>query len=488
MKNVAILIGNFEYCTLSKLNFCKNDMDLMCKILDLSKKFKIYEFRNYESGQLKSELSRTIEGLENSNINELLFYYTGHGLFKEQFYYLPVNFDEKSFNTTSLSSYELDTMLKSVNAKLVIKIVDACQSGQQYIKDIARDYIEKAFNKSFFNKCYFFLSSMNNQSSYGNEKGSYFTNAITQSILTHKIDSIRYMDIISYVADYFAGKSDQNPLFIQQANATEIFLDKLDVIQNSFKDDNAVINHEAEINHQIENNKIDMAEQLKQLSKEYISKDKAQENIKYIFDEDRVKEMFVSMESIYNIEIEEYNDYNIKNIAKLYGEIEKNKENLFICLEYKEESYTTTEWVLKKKKPRNGIEAMFGLGNFLNNNEEYEEKEVQKYRDVVNSIKLKDEILPIGIAVNLIPKEDIKNISKYVVNIINFHNDYEIIFYSNIIKYYKDNWDTWETTKIEDWIKNKVRFYNKNKILEKIQILMEGYRQKINDDISNMLN
>lgn len=489
MKNIAILIGNSEYQNLTKLDFCKKDIDLMRKILTLSEKFKIHIFENRQSEQLKSELSEIIRGLEKAEINELLFYYTGHGFFKEQFYYLPINFNENSFEQTSLSNNELDSMLKSVNAKMVIKIVDACQSGQQYIKDNAQESIKKTLEGHSFKKCYFFFSSMNNQSSMGNDKGSYFTNAIIESILTHKSDSIRYKDIESYIADYFNGKNEsQTPFFIHQANATEIFLDKLTFIQKSLEDDNLTINNKEEFNQQTENNKIDIAEQLKKLSEEYITKDEAQENIKYIFDKDKVKEIFVDMKSIYNIEIEEYNDYRIRNIKNLYNEIEKNKANFFIHLGYKQEPYTTTEWVLKKKKPRNVIEAAFGgYGNIFKNNEEYEEKEVQKYRNVLDSIDLRDDILPIGISIIFTPKEEFKNINKYMINIINFHNNYEIIFYSNFIKYYKNNWDTWEIMNIQDWIKNKMSFCDKDKILEKIQMIIENYNQKINDDISHIL-
>lgn len=92
MKNIAILVGNSEYQNLNKLHFCRKNISFMQKILSLSKKFEIHIFENYQSEQLKSGLSKIIRELEKSKINELLFYYTGHGVFKEQFYYLPINF------------------------------------------------------------------------------------------------------------------------------------------------------------------------------------------------------------------------------------------------------------------------------------------------------------------------------------------------------------------------------------------------------------
>lgn len=487
MKNIAILIGNSEYHNLDKLDFCKKDINLMQKLLKLSKKFEINIFEDYTSEQLKSRLSEIIKQLENCEINELLLYYTGHGVFKDQFYYLPINFTDKQFETTGLSNDELDDMLRSLKVGIVIKIIDACQSGELYIKDGNQNLIEKTFKKYSFNKCYFFFSSMNNQYSMGDDKGSYFTNIIIESILTHKTDSIRYRDIQAYIADNFKGINEaQTPFFIHQANATEIFLDNLNFIQESFKDDSFIINNEEKINQQIEN-EIDIAQQFKNLSKEYISKDKAQENIKYIFDENKIKDIFdTNIKSIYEIEIDKHDNYNIADIGKLYNEIEKNKENFFVYLKYKEETYTTTEWALKKKKPRNGLEALY-YSSFLRSNEEYEEKEIQRTRKVIDLISLKDGILPIGVAISLIPKKDIRNTRKYLINIINFHNDREIIFYSNIVQHYKSNWDAWDKVDTGDWIKNKVSFCSEDKILEKIKTIVDNYQQIINNDISKLL-
>ncbi|WP_233715939.1 caspase family protein [Helicobacter trogontum] len=329
MKNIAILIGNSEYKNLSKLDFCKKDVSSIQKILDLNKKFEIYIFENYQSEQLKNELSNIIRELKNSKINELLFYYTGHGVFKEQFYYLPINFTDKQFETTSLSNDELDNMLKSLETEMVIKIIDACQSGQQYIKESDQASIKKSLTQRSFKKCHFFFSSMNNQSSMGDDKGSYFTNAIVESILTHKADSIRYTDVQSYIADYFSNRSElQTPFFVNQSNATEIFLDKLISIQNFFKNNNPIINDNEGVNQEIENDKIDIIEQLKTLSKKYISKDMAQENIEYIFDENKLNDMFNdNIKSIYDIKIDKCNNYHIiNNINELYNEIEKNKK------------------------------------------------------------------------------------------------------------------------------------------------------------------
>ncbi|EAL6139834.1 caspase family protein, partial [Campylobacter jejuni] len=75
----------------------------------------------------------------------------------------------------------------------------------------------------------------------------------------------------------------------------------------------------------------------------------------------------------------------------------------------------------------------------------------------------------------------------YLINIINFHNNLDIVFYSNIIEYYKNNWYDWEKINTEDWIKSKESFCDKDKILDKIQIIIKNYNQKIIDNIFNIL-
>ncbi|EAH6252846.1 caspase family protein, partial [Campylobacter jejuni] len=241
----------------------------------------------------------------------------------------------------------------SLNTEMVIKIIDACQSGQQYIKESDQMSVKKSLTQHSFKKCYFFFSSMNNQSSMGDDKGSYFTNAIIESIVTHKTDSIRYADVQSYIADCFNGKNElQTPFFVHQSNATEIFLSDLTSIQKFFENNDLMANNGEGIIQEIENDKIDIVEKLKTLSKKYIAKDVAQKTIECIFDENNINNMFNDdIKLIYDIKIEKHNDYNIDNINKLYNEIEKNKKHFFINLEYKQEAYTTTEWIPKKKNP-----------------------------------------------------------------------------------------------------------------------------------------
>ncbi|MGX2971064.1 caspase family protein [Helicobacter sp. T3_23-1059] len=485
MKNIAILIGNSDYESLDKLPCCNKDISLMRQVLELSKKFEIKVFENYKSEKLKEELAGFIQDNQKSNqkIDDLLFYYTGHGTFNKQFSYLPINFDEKRYETTSLSNDELDDMLKSLNAKLLVKIIDACHSGQQYIKDKDADIIKQYFEKEkhSFNKLYFFFSSLSNQSSYGDKDGSKFTVAIIDSILNHTENSIRYRDVKSYIADFFQNQ-EQTPFFVSQADATEIFLPDLKIIKEKSKS-NSKINSNT-IDTAKENDKVDEAKILKSLSKNYITKDEAKSIISNIFKEESIKKCIET--NLYEFDIKPYNNYScVKNIEKLYNEVEKNKEKFFINITYKDEKYKTIEMVPKPKKRNNLFGSYYNIWAEIN--QEYVEKEVEKVRKVVSGFSANDDITPIGVSVTFIPKKNLNVLSRYIVNIVTLHNDINIVLYSNLIKCDRNSWDSWDNLKTKDWIKNVCTFGERDKIDSLIKDILRTYYQEIKVDIDKII-
>lgn len=92
--------------------------------------------KDTSSAEVKTQLAQFISKFKNQPIEELFFYFSGHGdLFKDDFYFLFSDFDEKRRNQTSLTNDELDSMLKTLSPKLMIKVVDACHAGVAYVKE-----------------------------------------------------------------------------------------------------------------------------------------------------------------------------------------------------------------------------------------------------------------------------------------------------------------------------------------------------------------
>lgn len=225
---VAILIGISDYDKLTSLPACKTDLVLMEELLrktgDYSEILSIGE--DTQSSKVKRKVSEWIENLIGKEVKEVLFYYTGHGVFQEEeFYFCCSDFDKNKFNTTGITNSEMDEWLRNLNATLAIKVIDACQSGIQYVKDSEIQFLTrlKSGNSKSFKNCYFMFSSQNDQSSYQDDKLSYFTKAFALSIKEHQEERIRYRDIIDYISDYFVSDGSQKPHFVMDANSTEEF-------------------------------------------------------------------------------------------------------------------------------------------------------------------------------------------------------------------------------------------------------------------------
>lgn len=232
---IGILIGVSEYKNCTALPGCNNDISAIADVLEISKEFDdIRTFsKKVESSKIKSELSKLFSEWKGNNIEEIFFYFSGHGnFFQNEFYYLLSDFDETQRRQTSLQNSDIDNMMKSISPKMVTKVIDACQSGVSYIKGNT-NVIEKYYSKTTesFEKCYFLHSSMTNQYSYQNDELSDFTKSFLESISINKKPSIRYKDIIDYISDQFEKSTEQTPFFITQADHTESFLNSSPELQ-----------------------------------------------------------------------------------------------------------------------------------------------------------------------------------------------------------------------------------------------------------------
>jgi hypothetical protein len=249
-KKIALLVGISDYQNLTKLPPCDEDLSLMSELIRNTGKYDevVVVDGSPKSDRAKEQISSFIRKYQNQEVDEFFFYYTGHGMrYLEDFLFLFADFNNSKIEQTSLSNSELDSMLKSLNPELAIKIVDACQSGTQYIK--SNQDLEVIFNKSStesFKKTYFLFSSSEVESSLALEDYSVFTKSFAKSLVNYDAgSSIRYRDIMAYISDDSNVGKHQTPLFIQQANNTEIFCvvnaDLLNVLAVKLRCDGQVI-------------------------------------------------------------------------------------------------------------------------------------------------------------------------------------------------------------------------------------------------------
>lgn len=222
----AIILAVSEYENTSCLPGCVLDGQLIKKLLDETAKYGeiLCIDKKTSSTNVKEQLTNFIANNQDKSFDEVLFYYTGHGDFRDNdFYYVLSDFSKVNYRQTSLSNSELDNLLRQLTPNLTIKIIDACHSGVNYIKDkdVFDNHLEES--KKCFSNCYFMFSSMFEQSSYQDKIISHFTKSFIDSVINHNSSEIRYKDIIDYISDEFDKNALQKPLFVTQASFTEIF-------------------------------------------------------------------------------------------------------------------------------------------------------------------------------------------------------------------------------------------------------------------------
>jgi hypothetical protein len=346
---IAIIIGISEFDNYNDLPGCINDISAINDLLIATKEFdeiKLFK-QNVRSDKIKSELPKIFSELKGKSIDELFFYFSGHGSFiNDEFYYILSDFDENEKRQTSLQNSEIDNMIKSIKPRMVTKIIDACQSGVSYIKGNT-NVVEKYYAKTTdsFEKCYFMHSSMTSQYSYQNDDLSDFTKSILESINTNNKDSIRYKDIIDYVSDEFEKSTEQTPFFITQADHTERFINSSPEIQKALN--KYVIKVEKIESKPAKEEKIEYKSYIDRIKKDaeiYSSQEETVNLFNVIKDVMQNEELQTEMKEIYKQQ-PSFENY-LRDLPKgqqIARWLESNPNNYFASADYERESYQEEE-------------------------------------------------------------------------------------------------------------------------------------------------
>ena len=221
MTNKAILVGNCQYRFLTDLACCHDDLLAIRELLEAAEKYSEIELiENADADELKSRIRGAVD---KGQTEELLFYFTGHGFQQENdFYYCATGFDSKRPNETGLSNDELHTLLRLGDAELVVKIIDACNSGTLLVKADA-GFIPQ--QKAGFKNLIQISSCLQSQNSLTGNPLSVFTEKLRSAALRKTDGAIFYTDIIYALRDEFIDNNDQTPFFVAQGTGREQFVD-----------------------------------------------------------------------------------------------------------------------------------------------------------------------------------------------------------------------------------------------------------------------
>jgi hypothetical protein len=372
MHNIAILIGNSNYSNLHNLPCCKNDLDYFYSVVCTSGKYdnvyKIYDKNSDEIREhLRDYLSITIA------VGEVLFYFTGHGCcIDSKFFVCPSDFDNQRPNSTGISADEINTFIRVVNANLVVKIIDSCNSGNPLIKSSDFGFAQKSGD---FKNIIQIGSCLESQSSFCGEDLSDFTDILISSILRKEKGKIYYMELLNTIKDEFLFNPHQTPYFVTQITGQELFAEDASVF-DGFRQSQKV-NHTDEVNFSIStyessandcNNKFELL----------IQKIESNMCTKQIMD-NYIDAMFQSIESIidinqfvkfYDISFEYHPEYRdmtpLYSMAKVLSR-EKRKDE-FVTAEY-----TRTRRTLNSNYLGGAFSSLFDLNNRYIDEDAYKE-------------------------------------------------------------------------------------------------------------------
>lgn len=447
--NIAIVVGVSNYVNpKNNLPGCAHDAELIQGVLLKTQKFidVLYINKTETSAKTKELISEFISANKGNVIDELFFYYTGHGKFTDsEFYYVLSDYDEKKRNQTSLQNSEIDDLFRTLSPKLVVKVIDACQSGTNYIKE--GNVLDKYFNetKKGFDKCYFLNSSLNNQSSFQTESISHFTNSFIKALRDHQTSEIRYKDIIDVIADDFLGNVEQTPFFVIQADYTEKFC----TISHELKAYLNGSNETIDTSNDGSDTTLSLIDVIKSDAKDYVDQQGAISAIKSI--EDQVRSLTFSKEvtELYTSEINVHQDYkSIPKTRAIAKWMEENKNDFFAKVLYED------RW----------------------DEETGQEYEVTTGFDLIFETPFK------GITIDF--NSRYPNVTSYQCGIVFLLSKRNLRFFHFITNYTEANWEKRHLNAKElKWITNEVRIGNKDAIKVAINSIRQNIESQIHRDL-----
>lgn len=503
---LAIIIGVSEYQHCQSLNACDNDIKLMRSIFERLEKFEdICVIDNSPKAfEAKKKLTDFINKYKEDKVEELVFYYTGHGArYDNDFFYIFSDFNEDKKEVTGLRNTELDGLIRNLSPDLTVKIVDACYSGTNYVKsdtDIdIQPFLEKSAEENHLRNLYFFHSSSSEETSFASPLHSYFTYSFCKSLIENE-GSIRYRDIMAFVADDMASQNLPKPTFIVQANNTEYF-GKIDLkfikqtkaaLQISDKLEGTA-NHPIDII-QTENSLLDLVE-LKSVE-EYCSYDEASSNIEQIRDKLAAEFWPNDIKTIFDIEQTEIDSISrIPNVVEIGQWLQKKSANSFFAEpSFKVVKFHKEEYVEIPKKPNSStgsLSSRFGiaslrLGSESITDKDYKLEKVEKRKHVVDGFRYTADSPFKAIKLQFIPKRSAAE-NYCLTMVILFSMKSLAIFSAKECLEYRD-WQSVIESECTNWKVELLMLKDLSSIIKYVETLISDMSQYIVEDITKKLN
>lgn len=230
--NLAILIAISRYDHVHDLPGCRQDAVNMKQLLQACGKYEcILEVtQGTQARQIWETLSQFVRKHLAQDIHEVMLYFSGHGYYRGDARFCGSDFQASQSQTTSIGNVEIDLLLRSLKPRVLVKIIDACQSGMPYIKG-EKDSFKQALAHSVLPSFISMASSQCDQPSYVNQEGSDFTLQWIQAVLCQPSGPIYYSHIGSWLACAFEDNTAQTPFFVSQGHGREMLCEMNDALR-----------------------------------------------------------------------------------------------------------------------------------------------------------------------------------------------------------------------------------------------------------------
>lgn len=463
MKSIAILVSVSDYDHgVGSLPACKNDVALIKTVLEYSNRFDdILEVDTKESSPtVKRKIAEFIKKYHNTDINEVLFYFSGHGANNQNdVLFLLKDFQELKQNTTSLPNSEIDDQVRTLNPVLFTKIIDACYSGAQYIKSQEDFSSQINKGKGKFRKIYFMFSSQQDQMSFASDKISDFTASFGRSICEAENAPLRHRDIISSIADEFSENNkststSQIPIFVIQADHTEIFVEVTDELKQAlhrFFDDPKILDGDGvEETDEAKPAKLSIIDRIKLDADKYCTKEEAFEVI------NQIKEQFFSfklegdLEGLYEIRLGALTEDvpSAEGIGNWLSSNDKNKD-YFARPKIRQETYERRVPVDPIKELYTSSLFSYNRGNLFSNSNADGYKLISDVRTVVSGFEQTNTMEFEYLRILLEPKYP--NVNQASCLIVPIFTVNKLRFFWANSHYRRVDWDRWSRVSPIAW-------------------------------------
>lgn len=469
--NIGIVIGISEYTDVANnLPGCHKDAKTMHDILKKTGKYDeiLYINQKLESALVKEKLTDFFSTHKKDDIAELLLYYTGHGEFyNNEFYFQLSDYDPHKRKQTSLQNEEVDNLIKTLSPGLVVKIIDACQSGKSYIKEAngVSKYFEKTQER--FNRCYFLNSSLNNQSSYQSDIISDFTKSFILSLKGHNSSEIRYKDIIDFISDEFEGNGSQTPFFVIQADYTEKFCS----IDESLKAylDSLKFNIEKAEKDKAE--AISLLDKIKKQAENYSGKEEALQLVDTLQEEAKKFSIEGDLKSVFELNISFHEDYDPivkKNVVGKW--LDDNDHEFFAQSKHKrvrKDRYTNPFGVLQAAQ-------LFGQQN----DDDYEL--IMAGFDLEIEVPYKTMVFDLN--------SRFPNVDSFTCRVVYLLSKRQIAFFYFTTNFEEKNWDKKALNTNVEWIHSDYPITKTEEVVLGLKKIFEHFQLKVTEYLEERFN